>query len=86
MQAVKTADLVVSAVLIPGAKAPKLITEEMVKQMEPGSVIVDVAIDQGGCVETIEKPTTHSDPIFVKHDVVHYAVANIPGAVPRTLL
>jgi len=84
MQAVKTADLVVGAVLIPGAKAPKLITEEMVKQMEPGSVIVDVAIDQGGCVETIEKPTTHSDPIFVKHDVVHYAVANIPGAVPRT--
>lgn len=84
MQAVKTADLVVGAVLIPGAKAPKLVTEEMVKMMEPGSVIVDVAIDQGGCVETIEHPTTHADPIFVKHGVIHYAVANIPGAVPRT--
>jgi alanine dehydrogenase len=83
-QAIKTADLVVGAVLIPGAKAPKLITEEMVKQMEPGSVIVDVAIDQGGSVETIDHPTTHADPIFVKHDVIHYAVANIPGAVPRT--
>ncbi|QQY80138.1 alanine dehydrogenase [Keratinibaculum paraultunense] len=83
-QAVKTADLVVGSVLIPGAKAPKLVTEEMVKQMEPGSVIVDVAIDQGGCVETIDHPTTHADPIFVKHGVIHYAVANIPGAVPRT--
>lgn len=82
-QAVKTADLVVGAVLIPGAKAPKLVTEEMVKQMEPGSVLVDVAIDQGGCMETTY-PTTHADPIFVKHDVIHYAVANIPGAVPRT--
>jgi len=83
-KAVKTADLVVGAVLIPGAKAPKLITEEMVKSMEPGSVIADVAIDQGGCVETIEHPTTHADPVFIKHGVVHYAVANIPGAVPRT--
>ncbi|CCQ93140.1 L-alanine dehydrogenase [[Clostridium] ultunense Esp] len=82
-QAVKTADLVVGAVLIPGAKAPKLVTEEMVKLMEPGSVLVDVAIDQGGCMETTH-PTTHADPIFMKHDVVHYAVANIPGAVPRT--
>lgn len=82
-QAVKTADLVVGAVLIPGAKAPKLVTEEMVKLMEPGSVLVDVAIDQGGCMETTY-PTTHADPIFMKHDVVHYAVANIPGAVPRT--
>ncbi len=81
--AVKTADLVVGAVLIPGAKAPKLVTEEMVKLMEPGSVLVDVAIDQGGCMETTY-PTTHSDPIFMKHDVVHYAVANIPGAVPKT--
>ncbi|MCR2043143.1 alanine dehydrogenase [Anaerosalibacter massiliensis] len=81
--AVKTADLVVGAVLIPGAKAPKLVTEEMVKLMEPGSVLVDVAIDQGGCIETTH-PTTHADPIFMKHDVVHYAVANIPGAVPRT--
>jgi alanine dehydrogenase len=83
-QAVKNADLVVGAVLIPGAKAPKLVTEEMVKQMEPGSVIVDVAIDQGGCVETIEHPTTHAEPIFEKYGVIHYAVANIPGAVPRT--
>ncbi len=82
-QAVKSADLVIGAVLIPGAKTPKLITEEMVKQMEPGSVLVDVAIDQGGCIETTY-PTTHADPIFIKHDVVHYAVANIPGAVPRT--
>lgn len=81
--AVKSADLVVGAVLIPGAKAPKLVTEEMVKLMEPGSVLVDVAIDQGGCIETTH-PTTHADPIFMKHDVVHYAVANIPGAVPKT--
>lgn len=83
-EAVKTADLVIGAVLIPGAKAPKLVTEEMVKQMEPGSVIVDVAIDQGGCVETIDGPTTHENPTFIKHDVVHYAVANIPGAVSKT--
>ena len=83
-QAIKTADLVIGAVLIPGSKAPKLVTEEMVKQMEPGSVIVDVAIDQGGCVATIEKPTTHENPTFVKHGVVHYAVANIPGAVAQT--
>lgn len=82
-QAVKTADLVVGAVLIPGAKAPKLITQEMIKQMEPGSVIVDVAIDQGGSVEGIKK-TTHADPVYVDHDVIHYAVANIPGAVPKT--
>ncbi|MDR7869510.1 MAG: alanine dehydrogenase [Tissierellaceae bacterium] len=83
-EAIKTADLVVGSVLIPGSKAPKLITEEMVKQMKPGSVIVDVAIDQGGCVETIEKPTTHENPTFIKHGVIHYAVANIPGAVPQT--
>ena len=82
-QAVKTADLVVGAVLIPGAKAPKLVTEEMIKQMEPGGVIVDVAIDQGGCVENMKK-TTHADPIYMHHDVVHYGVANIPGAVPKT--
>ena len=82
-QAVKSADLVVGAVLIPGAKAPKLITQEMIKQMQPGSVIVDVAIDQGGSVEGIKK-TTHADPIYMDHDVVHYAVANIPGAVPKT--
>lgn len=81
---VHKADLLVGAVLIPGAKAPKLVTEEMVKSMEPGSVIVDVAIDQGGCVETIDHCTTHSDPIYVKYGIVHYAVANMPGAVART--
>ncbi|NLP37136.1 MAG: alanine dehydrogenase [Firmicutes bacterium] len=83
-KAVRNADLVVGAVLVPGAKAPKLITEDMVKKMQPGSVIVDVAIDQGGCVETIKEPTTHANPVFVKYDVIHYAVPNIPGAVPRT--
>ncbi|HHY37880.1 MAG TPA: alanine dehydrogenase [Clostridia bacterium] len=83
-QAVKRADLLIGAVLIPGAKAPKLVTEEMVKDMKPGSVIVDVAIDQGGSIETIDRITTHSDPVYVKYGVVHYAVANIPGAVPRT--
>lgn len=76
-------DLVVGSVLIPGAKAPKLITRDMLKLMRPGSVIVDVAIDQGGCFET-SRPTTHSEPIYVVDEVVHYAVANIPGAVPRT--
>lgn len=83
-QAVKHADLLIGAVLIPGARAPRLVTEEMVKQMAPGSVIVDVAIDQGGSIETIDRITTHSDPTYVKHGVVHYAVANMPGAVPRT--
>lgn len=83
-EAIKSADLVIGSVLIPGAKAPKLITEEMVKLMEPGSVIVDVAIDQGGCVATIEKPTSHEDPVFIKHGVLHYAVPNIPGSVPQT--
>jgi alanine dehydrogenase len=78
-----TADVVVGAVLIPGAKAPKLITREMLKTMNPGSVLVDVAIDQGGCFET-SKPTTHSDPIYTVDGVVHYCVANMPGAVPRT--
>ncbi|MBU5342387.1 alanine dehydrogenase [Caldifermentibacillus hisashii] len=82
--AVKDSDLVIGSVLIPGAKAPKLVTEEMVKTMQPGSVIVDVAIDQGGNFETVDHPTTHDDPIFVKHGVIHYAVSNIPGAVPRT--
>jgi alanine dehydrogenase len=82
--AVKEADLVIGAVLIPGSKAPKLITEEMVKSMKPGSVIVDPAIDQGGTVATITHSTTHDEPTFVKHDVVHYAVANMPGAVART--
>lgn len=83
-EAVKEADLLVGAVLIPGAKAPKLVTEEMVKTMKPGSVIVDVAIDQGGIVETSDHVTTHDDPTFIKHGVVHYSVANMPGAVPRT--
>lgn len=82
---VKNADLVVSTVLIPGAKAPKLITKDMVKEMEPGSVIVDVAIDQGGSTEYTEnRATTHSEPIFVEEGVLHYSVANIPGAVAKT--
>lgn len=83
-QSVKEADLVIGAVLIPGAKAPKLVTEKMVKSMKPGSVIVDVAIDQGGSVETIDRITTHDNPTFEKYGVVHYSVANMPGAVPRT--
>ncbi|MCU7550191.1 alanine dehydrogenase [Chitinophagaceae bacterium LB-8] len=83
-QSVKESDLVIGAVLIPGAKAPKLVNEEMVKTMEPGSVIVDIAIDQGGSFETTDRITTHDDPTYVKHNVVHYAVANMPGAVPRT--
>ncbi|GGE77053.1 alanine dehydrogenase [Priestia taiwanensis] len=83
-QAVKESDLVIGAVLIPGAKAPKLVTEEMVKSMEPGSVIVDIAIDQGGIFETTDRITTHDFPTYEKHGVVHYAVANMPGAVPRT--
>ncbi|HST24950.1 MAG TPA: alanine dehydrogenase [Gaiellaceae bacterium] len=82
-QAIATADLVVGAVLIPGARAPKLITREMLGLMKPGSVIVDVAIDQGGCTET-SRPTTHSDPIYEVDGVVHYCVANMPGAVPIT--
>jgi alanine dehydrogenase len=83
-EAVKEADLLVGAVLIPGAKAPKLVSEEMVKTMKPGSVIVDVAIDQGGIVATSDHVTTHDNPTFEKHGVVHYSVANMPGAVPRT--
>ncbi|MFD2618050.1 alanine dehydrogenase [Terrilactibacillus laevilacticus] len=83
-EAVSEADLVVGAVLIPGAKAPKLVTEDMIKSMKDGSVIIDVAIDQGGIFETTDKITTHDDPTYVKHGVVHYAVANMPGAVPRT--
>ncbi|MFK3939526.1 alanine dehydrogenase [Alkalihalobacillus sp. NPDC078783] len=82
--AVREADLVIGAVLIPGAKAPKLVTEEMIKSMKPGSVVVDVAVDQGGIIETADKVTTHDDPTYTKHDVIHYAVANMPGAVPRT--
>jgi alanine dehydrogenase len=80
---ISRADVVVGAVLIPSAKAPKLITRDMLRLMKPGSVLVDVAIDQGGCFET-SRATTHSDPIFTVDGVVHYCVANMPGAVPRT--
>ncbi|HEY1099176.1 MAG TPA: alanine dehydrogenase [Myxococcota bacterium] len=80
---VKTADLVIGAVLVAGARAPRLVTRELLSTMEPGSVIVDVAVDQGGCVETM-KITTHDNPTFVVDGVVHYGVANMPGAVPRT--
>jgi len=83
-EAVAEADLLIGAVLIPGARAPKLVKEDMVKAMKPGSVIVDVAIDQGGIVETVDHITTHDDPTYTKYGVVHYAVANMPGAVPRT--
>lgn len=83
-QAVRKADLLIGAVLIPGARAPKLVKEYMVQQMGEGSVIVDVAIDQGGSIETIDRITTHENPTYVKHGVVHYAVANMPGAVART--
>jgi alanine dehydrogenase len=79
----KLADLVIGAVLIPGAKAPSLVTRQDLKLMKPGSVIIDVAIDQGGCIET-SRPTTHSDPTYIEEDVVHYCVTNMPGAVPRT--
>lgn len=80
---VKDADLVVGAVLVPGGKAPKVVTEEMVKSMAKGSVVVDVAIDQGGCIET-SKPTSHSEPVYFEHGVIHYCVTNMPGAYPRT--
>ncbi len=76
-------DLIIGAVLIPGAKAPHLITRDMLKEMRPGTVLVDVAVDQGGCIETC-KPTTHEDPTFIIDDIVHYCVANMPGAVPYT--
>lgn len=76
-------DLIVGAVLIPGAKAPNLITKDMLKEMTPGTVLVDVAVDQGGCIETC-RPTTHEDPTYIIDDVVHYCVANMPGAVPYT--
>lgn len=82
-QHVLSADLVIGAVLVPGAAAPKLVTRQMVKAMRSGSVVVDIAIDQGGCFET-SRPTTHADPTYVVDDVVHYCVTNMPGAVPRT--
>lgn len=82
-QHVKDADLVVGAVLVKGGKAPWVVTEDMVKTMQPGSVIVDVSIDQGGCIET-SKPTSHTNPVYVKHGVTHYCVTNMPAAYPRT--
>lgn len=82
-QQIKDADLVVGAVLLHRAKAPNLILEDDLKSMKPGSVIVDVAVDQGGCVDKI-RPTTHDDPICPVHEVIHYGVANMPGGVPRT--
>lgn len=80
---IPSADLIIGAVLIPGAKAPNLITREMLKEMQPGTVLVDVAVDQGGCIETCH-PTTHQDPTYVIDEVIHYCVANMPGAVPFT--
>ena len=80
---IKTHDLIIGGVLLKGAKAPKLITRDMLKEMRPGTVLVDVAVDQGGCMETT-KPTTHEDPTFIIDDIVHYCVANMPGAVPYT--
>lgn len=77
-------DLLISTILIPGSKPPKLVKQYMVENMQSSSVIIDVAIDQGGCVETIDKPTTHENPIIIKHDIIHYAVANMPAAVPLT--
>jgi alanine dehydrogenase len=82
-ETVASADLVIGAVLVPGALAPKIVTEDVIKEMRPGSVIVDISIDQGGCFET-SKPTTHSDPVYVVDDVTHYCVSNMPGAVPIT--
>jgi alanine dehydrogenase len=82
-QMITSHDLIIGAVLIPGAKAPHLITRDMLKDMRPGTVLVDVAVDQGGCIETC-KPTTHENPTFVIDEVMHYCVANMPGAVPYT--
>lgn len=83
-ESVRDSDLVIGAVLIPGAKAPKLVSEDMVKSMKKGAVIVDIAIDQGGSFETIDRITTHDNPTYEKHGVLHYSVANMPGAVPQT--
>jgi alanine dehydrogenase len=82
-EAVKGADLLIGAVLIPGAKAPKLVTTDMVKTMKPGSVIIDISVDQGGCIETT-RPTDYEHPTYIEHSVVHFGVTNMPGAVPRT--
>ena len=83
LEVIRTADLIIGGVLIPGAKAPHLVTREMLKEMRPGTVVVDVAVDQGGCFETT-RPTTHEDPIYVVDGILHYCVANMPGAVPFT--
>jgi alanine dehydrogenase len=82
-KAVTEADLLIGAVLIPGARAPKLVTRDMVKAMKPGSVIIDISVDQGGCIETT-RPTTYDAPTYVEHGVIHFGVTNMPGAVPRT--
>jgi alanine dehydrogenase len=82
-RSVRESDLVVGGVLIPGGKAPKLVSEALIQEMTPGSAVVDVAVDQGGCIETC-RPTTHDNPTYLVHDVVHYCVANMPGAVPQT--
>jgi alanine dehydrogenase len=82
-RAVLDADLVIGAVLVPGAKAPKLVTNELVSRMKPGSVLVDISIDQGGCFED-SRPTTHADPVYAVHNSIFYCVANMPGAVPHT--
>src|SRR5699024_3601662 len=83
-ESIAESDVAIGSVLIPGAKAPQLVSEEMVKTMAKGSVIVDVAIDQGGNFETSDRVTTHDDPTHVRHGVIHYSVSNMPGAVPRT--
>ncbi|MFP6765987.1 MAG: alanine dehydrogenase, partial [Planctomycetaceae bacterium] len=83
MELLPRVDLLIGAVLVPGAKAPRLITREMVRAMRPGSVLVDIAIDQGGCAET-SRPTTHNDPVYTEEGVIHYCVANMPGAYART--
>jgi alanine dehydrogenase len=80
---VKEADILIGAVLVAGARAPIMVTREMVRSMKPGSVIVDIAIDQGGCIET-SRPTTHADPVYVEEGVIHYCVTNMPGMYPRT--
>jgi alanine dehydrogenase len=82
-EAVSRADLLVGAVLLPGLHAPRLVTESQVKSMRPGSVIIDISVDQGGCIETI-RPTDYQNPTYTLHDVLHFAVTNMPGAVPRT--
>ena len=83
-EAIKDADIVIGAVLIPGRKAPTLVSEKMVSQMQPGSVIIDIAVDQGGIFATEDRTTTHDDPVYTKYGVLHYAVPNMPGAVART--